>query len=256
MPTQTYTVGESPEAIVAGDFTSDHHLDLATANGALNDVSVLLGNGAVPFRARSVLRRGLLPTALVAYDFNGDGRLDLAVGNSLSNDISVLPGRGDGSFQAEIRNPVDEGLVATATADLNGDGHLDLVTVTSQSNDVSVLLGRGDGTFAAPMNFAAGSDPVAVAVGDFNGDGRPDLAVLDGGDPFTFQGEALAILLGNGDGTFQAPRTASLAPILTGILGGAAALTPVSFFPIGLTIGDFNGENPNDLAVFSETIVD
>ena len=33
-------------------------------------------------------------------------------------------------------------------------------------------------------------------VGDFNGDGIPDLAVEAGG---------VSILLGNGDGTFQAP---------------------------------------------------
>jgi hypothetical protein len=39
-----------------------------------------------------------------------------------------------------------------------------------------------------------------VAVGDFNGDGRRDLAVANEGS------NNVSVLLGNGDGTFQAAR--------------------------------------------------
>ena len=43
-----------------------------------------------------------------------------------------------------------------------------------------------------------GSDPTAVAVADVNGDGKPDLVTANDGD------DTVSVLLGNGDGTFQA----------------------------------------------------
>ena len=39
-----------------------------------------------------------------------------------------------------------------------------------------------------------------MAVGDLNGDGKPDLVVSDA------LSNTISVLLGNGDGTFQAPR--------------------------------------------------
>src|SRR5205807_9895351 len=50
-------------------------------------------------------------------------------------------------------------------------------------------------------NAGTGSGPDFVAVGDFNGDGKPDLAVAN------FNSNNISVLLGNGDGTFQAART-------------------------------------------------
>ena len=91
---------------------------------------------------------------------------------------------------------------------------------------VSVLLGNGDGTFQAPQAFEAGSGPNDVAVGDFNDDGYQDLAVADYG-PFTQRATTVSVLLGNGDGTFEAadgssePATARVAsPSATSITTG------------------------------------
>src|SRR5437588_9731442 len=53
-------------------------------------------------------------------------------------------------------------------------------------------------SFNARRDFAAGTAPNSVAVGDFNGDGKPDLAVANNGS------NNVSVLLGNGDGTFQA----------------------------------------------------
>ena len=46
--------------------------------------------------------------------------------------------------------------------------------------------------------MAADINPVALATGDFNGDTRADIAVAN------FASGDVSILLGNGDGTFQA----------------------------------------------------
>ena len=64
------------------------------------------------------------------------------------------------------------------------------------------MLGTGDGTFRPRVNFPAGAQSQDLAAGDFNGDGRMDLAVsLNSPDL------SLALLIGNGDGTFSAPVT-------------------------------------------------
>jgi hypothetical protein len=87
--------------------------------------------------------------------------------------------------------------------DFNGDGVPDLVTPNSRDGSVSVLLGNGDGSFQDARNTAI-DRAFSVAVGDFNGDGMQDLAVGTLGEDFLSPG-GLSILLGNGDGTFQAP---------------------------------------------------
>src|SRR5258708_4752859 len=81
-------------------------------------------------------------------------------------------------------------------------------------------------SFRVAPTSAAGSapfEPVSVAVGDFNGDGKPDLAVAGG---------VVSVLLGNGDGSFQAP------------VNYAAGSRPIS-----VAVGDFNGDGKPDLAV-------
>jgi hypothetical protein len=86
-------------------------------------------------------------------------------------------------------------------ADLNSDGKLDAVTADYGDGTVTVFLGAGDGTFLPSQSFPAGMFASNVVVGDFNGDGHPDLAV----GHFNGSANTVSVLLGYGDGTFQAP---------------------------------------------------
>jgi hypothetical protein len=170
--------------------------------------------------------------------------------------------------------------------DFNGDGIADLAVAnggTNSSTDpgsVSILLGNGDGTFRAAVNYAAGEAPWSVAVGDFNGDGHADLVVADFGRGHgSLASGTLSVLLGNGDGTFQAAQTyagawgASVAVkdfngdgildlavsgglgvrVLLGNGDGTFQTTPISYIagtgPWGLAVGDLNGDGLPDLAV-------
>jgi hypothetical protein len=120
---------------------------------------------------------------------------------------------------------------ALITADFNHDGKLDMATVTGPNGTVSILLGNGDNTFQPAVdysNIGLSGDATSIVAGDFNGDGNSDLAVGTG-DGLSSGG--VYVLLGNGDGTFQAPT------VVQNAHGSISALAA----------GDFNGDGKLDI---------
>jgi hypothetical protein len=235
--TSSVEVASNPGAIVAGDF-GNGRTDLVVADENTNTVSVLLGNGDGTFQAAINTATGTTPLDLVAGDFNRDGRTDVATGNAGSNDISVLLGKGDGTFEGTIANHVGPVTSAAVTGDFTGNGNLGLAVVNAGSNSVTILPGNGDGTFQQSTTVAlpAGSGATTAVAGDFNRDGRLDLAVSEPGLG------AVAILLGNGDGTFEPAVQYSLRDVPTpeGVTAGT---------PSAIVVGDFTGNGVLDLAV-------
>jgi hypothetical protein len=186
--------------------------------------------------------------------------------------------------------------VAIASAYLDGDNNLDVVTGDStppapapDSSTISVLLGKGDGSFKPKANYPGCTvgNAVQILLADFNRDGNTDIALgcsdgrkISGGNGFTGNG-GLVILLGNGDGSFQAPvfhSTGDVASIAMGDFNGDGLLDIVvsdraqqniTFFlgngnggftqqstalptpvpPHGVVVADFNGDGKDDVAV-------
>ena len=290
--------GTSALFVTSGDFNKDGNLDLLVINNGINvfgDVSVLLGNGDGTFQAPvSYAVGGSTPVWAAAADFNRDGFPDLAISVTTTNSVAILLGNGDGTFQDAINYPVEGSPQGLAVADLNHDGKIDLAVANECGHDpacrqgtVSILLGNGDGTFGPQASFFVGIFPLTVAVADLNGDGQRDLVLTlpCGTDGTCVSNGGVGILLGNGDGTFQAVsvyvglgldtarasvgdfngdhhadvvaldyQTADVTVFLgngDGTLQSGVSF-PVGANPISVAITDFNGDKATDMAVVSQ----
>ena len=186
-----YPAGAGPVAVGAGDLDGDGNVDLAIANQAGGNVSVLVGNGDGTFRAAVNYDAGRSPNFVAIGDLNGDGKPDLAIAGV--DNVSVLLGDGKGKFGPPGKYRTG---IAVAISDLNGDRRADLVI--ADSDGVSVLLGNGDGTFQAPVTNGTGDQAASVAIGDLNADGKPDVVTAGWRG-----GGSTSVLLGKGDGTFH-----------------------------------------------------
>ncbi len=125
------------------------------------------------------------------------------------------------------QNPED-----VVAADFNNDTHIDLAVANKEDGTLSVLLNNGQALFSlAQLGTFTGTlpRPFAMVAGRFNEDDFLDLAVvLEGADQ-------VALLMNNGDGTFDTP-----------------VLYAVGDSPRAIAAGDFGGGSGLDLIVANQ----
>ena len=236
-PTKTIALGATPTSAALADVNHDGKLDIVTTGspGSQNwKLLVLLGNGNGTFQSprNFALEDASSIGSLVVADVNGDGNTDVVI-ESDSGSVGVLLGSGDGNFGA-VRTFASVGNGPLAVADLNHDHKPDVVTVTDELDTglVSILIGNGDGTFSAPQTSSVPGGSDSAVISDVNGDGVPDIIMADYG-PYTPTGDSpncVGVLMGNGDGTFQAQRTFGTGP-----------------GPISAAVADVNGDGKPDI---------
>lgn len=220
-------------SLLAADINHDGKTDLAYGSVGPDAFSVLFGNGSGKF-STPVASPIFATESIALADINGDGFLDLVTPEESLNSVAVVLGNGKGQFglaKTDNLSGTVYGPNSTVVADFNGDGKLDLAVAETNfpTGQVAVSLGNGQGSFGTPVISPLQSEAInnqdLMLSGDFNGDGKPDLIIMDD------YSNGFQVLLGNGDGSFQAPVDTKLNTTLN------------------FAIGDFNVDGKTDVVV-------
>jgi hypothetical protein len=239
-----FPLGAQTQAVAAGDFNSDGKVDLVvTLNSPQFSLALLTGTGTGSFNAPTFFPNtsGFDSPAIAATDLNRDGKLDLVVMHTIAcftapcraaRSMTILLGNGNGTFQTPREIDVGTGPMAMALGDFNDNGIKD-VAIGGGNTELSILLGVGDGTFVLQpvVTLVPGGDLFSacndIAVGDLNRDSIQDLVVPLG------NGEGNAILIGNGNGTFQVRSRIQI---------------DETFAPLHVAVADYNRDGLLDIA--------
>jgi FG-GAP-like repeat len=248
-PKTDFPLGMQTQAVAAGDFNSDGRMDLmVTLNTPQLSLALLTGTGTGTFNAPTFFPNtsGFDSPAIAATDLNGDSRLDLVVMHGIAcftapcraaRSITILLGNGNGTFQTPSEIDVGTGPNSMAVLDLNRDGIKD-VAIGGGNTELSILLGAGNGTFVRQpvVTLVPGGDPFSasndVGVGDLNRDTILDLVVPLG------NGHGNAILIGNGNGTFQVRSRIQIDETFAPLHVAVADYNRDGFLDIARTMGD------------------
>jgi hypothetical protein len=211
--------------LASADLNGDGKLDLVLTPGLYQSclVDIYLGNGDGTFSStrqsyRPVLK---LDTTPAIADFNSDGKLDIA------DSRTIFLGNGDGTFQGWLAVAIPTGATTTGDFDKNGTTDVAAVTTTYALNpSVYILTNDGMGLLTLTHTYSLPNFCSSIAAADLNNDGNLDLVAVASGQ--------YAVLLGNGDGSFQAP--------VIYFFSGFGS-------PTTLVIADFNGDHKLDLAL-------
>ncbi len=244
-PTTFVNLGQLKAQIASSEIAQAGTASITVSSGGLASNTVFLPIlnpvSSISFAPNTGAARGLDIGNLIEADFNGDGKPDLAytTGDNLtyaqSWTVGIALNNGDGTFQraGQYKTILYPGVVA---GDINGDGKADLVTPGTTKSAygtlaLSVFLGNGDGTFQPRKDYMTSLVWTnSLALADFNGDGKLDLGLLQNG--------GIAVLPGNGDGTF-----------------GNAIVSGSGFNGYYIAVGDFNHDGKLDVATagFAQT---
>ncbi|HET7570306.1 MAG TPA: VCBS repeat-containing protein [Gammaproteobacteria bacterium] len=201
--------------IAVGDVNGDGKPDAVLAAWGADEAQICEGDGTGKFNCSGSATVSQ-PSGVALADLNGDGNTDLVVSSNYNPGSGystyVYTGDGTGKFTSAAtlatttvmsdgtsRYDAPRGI---AVGDVNGDGKPDLVVGTNGAT-AYLFEGKGDGTFGTSAviatDLSSSGNPGAVALADVNGDGALD--VIAGNK----KESTVAIVLGNGDGTFNAP---------------------------------------------------
>jgi hypothetical protein len=161
--------------------------------------------------------------------------LDPVNTDNLGNPTLIASGHSSGAGQPQqITVPVDKDqrLLLKVSGVSGASGPF---TLAFTNPDV---FGVG---LATNLPFPAGQGPSQVAVADVNNDGIPDLIVTDA---FT---NAVNVLLGNGNGTFQAPRSYAVGAMTIG--NATQSLSQVPTYKRGVAAADLTHNGIVDIVV-------
>jgi hypothetical protein len=248
--TAQYNTGDAPVFVAAGkliqavtDDSQDAIQDVVVANSGGDSLTILLndGFGGLPADATKELPlgEGARPSFVALEDLTNDFFKDILVVAEGTNQVLLFPNNGAGGFgplPVVLPHAVDS-PIAAFIADLNGDNLFDLAIPNTESDIITVVLATASGVtdpsavvHQVPVGDGLqGRLPSYIAGGHVNAGMDLDLVSPN------WEDGTVSVLLGNGDGTFQ-----------------AAQILPAGLNPRSVVIADFDGASGNDIAVVNQ----
>jgi hypothetical protein len=173
-------------------------VDLIVLSGNPPAAASYAGNGNATFAAAANFAT-VSPAADAALgNVDGDADLDLVV-LGLGGIVDVRLNTGTGSFPVASPHPVAAGGGRIAVVQVAGTSAPDILCTNTTSGVLTVFVNEGAGAFStAAIPTAVGGGPIGFTTADVDGDTFVDVLVA------ASTADAVRILPGNGDGTFDA----------------------------------------------------
>jgi hypothetical protein len=192
----------------------------------------------------TTFRGGGIPEAVTVSDFDGDSVPDIAVAcgpyyyDAEQGNVAFLLNNGDRTFELLMNYQLDFEPAAIVSGDFDRDGDVDVVAAGIAAGwlaNSAVFLENQDGGFAAGISLDLGEAvrSLSLATADLDRDGLLDVVAANE------YSDNLSILMGD-DGSLFAPVINISLPDW---------ICPCPVYPVGVTIGDFDRDGSQDLAV-------
>ncbi len=199
--------GAFHEHMDAADVDGDGDLDVATSGyySTSGVIGVLRNQGDGTLAPIEIYPAPRAALDVKLRDLDGDGMVDLLWATAPTSppyDFHTRTNLGDGTFGPTVTWPVGTcGTGGIEAFDMDNDGDLDVFLTDylgcaggGDSNFIYICENAGDGTFMAPYVHPTFIAAEIVRGVDLDGDGNRDLVWTEA--------DAIAVSMGNGDGTF------------------------------------------------------